>query len=47
MKSIVLVAHDGKKPELLAWVEQHRDFFQGKTLYATGTTGQLISPKLQ
>lgn len=47
MKSIALVAHDGKKPELLAWVKQHRDFFQGKTLYATGTTGQLIAQALQ
>lgn len=46
MKSIALVAHDGKKPELLAWVEQHREFFQDKTLYATGTTGQLISTAL-
>ena len=47
MKSIALVAHDGKKPELLAWVKQHSDFFQGKTLYATGTTGQLIEQALQ
>jgi methylglyoxal synthase len=47
MKSIALVAHDGKKPELLAWVKQHRDFFHGKTLYATGTTGQLIAQALQ
>lgn len=47
MKSIALVAHDGKKPELLAWVKQHSDFFHGKTLYATGTTGQLIEQALQ
>lgn len=47
MKSIALVAHDGKKPELLTWVKQHREFFQGKTLYATGTTGLLIADALQ
>jgi methylglyoxal synthase len=47
MKSIALVAHDGKKPELLAWVKQHREFFLGKTLYATGTTGQLMAAALQ
>ena len=47
MKSIALVAHDGKKPELLTWVKQHSDFFQGKTLYATGTTWQLIEQALQ
>ncbi len=46
MKSIALVAHDGKKPELLAWVKQHRDFFADKMLYATGTTGQLIAEAL-
>ena len=47
MKSIALVAHDGKKPELLTWVKQHSDFFHGKILYATGTTGQLIEQALQ
>ncbi|HAT40869.1 MAG TPA: methylglyoxal synthase [Rheinheimera sp.] len=47
MKSIALVAHDGKKAELLAWVETHAEFFQGKQLYATGTTGKLISERLQ
>lgn len=47
MQSIALVAHDGKKAELLAWVKQHADFFQGKQLYATGTTGKLLSAQLQ
>lgn len=47
MKSIALVAHDGKKAELLHWVQQHAVFFQDKTLYATGTTGRLISAALQ
>lgn len=46
MKSIALVAHDGKKADLLRWVETHAQFFQGKTLYATGTTGKLISERL-
>ncbi len=47
MKSIALVAHDGKKAELLAWVERHAAFFHDKQLYATGTTGKLISERLQ
>ncbi len=47
MKSIALVAHDGKKAELLAWVRQHEAFFQHKTLYATGTTGRLLEDVLQ
>ena len=47
MKSIALVAHDGKKAELLAWVQHHAAFFQEKQLYATGTTGKLIAESLQ
>lgn len=47
MKSIALVAHDGKKAEMLAWVRQHAEFFQQKTLYATGTTGRLLAEALQ
>ena len=47
MKSIALVAHDGKKAELLAWVQQHAEFFKEKQLFATGTTGRLISEALQ
>ena len=46
MKTIALVAHDGKKPELLAWVKQHADFFEDKQLVATGTTGRLLSEAL-
>lgn len=46
MKSIALVAHDGKKAELIQWVERHARFFQDKTLYATGTTGRLLSRAL-
>jgi methylglyoxal synthase len=47
MKSIALVAHDGKKAELLSWVQQHAEFFKDKQLHATGTTGRLISQTLQ
>lgn len=46
MKTIALVAHDGKKAELLAWVKQHADFFQDKQLVATGTTGRLLNEAL-
>ena len=47
MKTIALVAHDGKKPALLQWVQTHRAFFSGKQLVATGTTGKLIAQALQ
>lgn len=46
MKSIALVAHDGKKAELIQWTQRHAAFFQDKTLYATGTTGRLLSGAL-
>jgi methylglyoxal synthase len=46
LKTIALVAHDGKKQELLEWVKIHADFFADKELYATGTTGSLITKQL-
>ena len=36
---IALIAHDGKKPEIVSFVLQNRRLFEGATLYATGTTG--------
>ncbi len=47
MNTVALVAHDGKKAELLQWVKQHADFFQDKQLVATGTTGRLLSEALK
>jgi methylglyoxal synthase len=41
-RTIGLVAHDGRKAELVAWAEAHRAFLEGRTLYATGTTGGRI-----
>lgn len=46
MKTIALVAHDGKKQALLEWVKAHADFFADKELYATGTTGSLLTKQL-
>jgi methylglyoxal synthase len=36
---LALIAHDGKKPEMVAFVLQNREALTGATLYATGTTG--------
>ncbi len=40
---IALVAHDARKRELVAWIGANHHRFVGKALYATGTTGRMIS----
>jgi methylglyoxal synthase len=44
-KHIALVAHDSCKPDLLRWVEENKEKLQGHFLYATGTTGAMLSKK--
>lgn len=39
---IGLVAHDKKKPDMVAWVMAHRDVLKQHDLFATGTTGAAI-----
>ena len=41
-KHIALVAHDHCKQDLINWCKNHRTFLTNHTLYATGTTGNLI-----
>ncbi len=45
-KRIALVAHDAKKPALLAWATEHLAELQRHELYATGTTGRVIGGAL-
>lgn len=42
MKNIALVAHDGRKQEMLEWVKYNIDKLSQHNLFATGTTGRLI-----
>ncbi|GAB2650835.1 methylglyoxal synthase [Vibrio panuliri] len=42
-KHVALVAHDNCKPELLRWVKENKDKLQKHFLYATGTTGNMLS----
>jgi len=41
--NVALVAHDGRKQELLQWVKFNYKMLESYNLYATGTTGKLIS----
>lgn len=42
-KHIALVAHDNCKSELLRWVQENKEKLQQHFLYATGTTGRMLS----
>ena len=40
--NIALVAHDGRKKELMEWVKYNWETLSQHNLYATGTTGKLL-----
>ena len=42
-KRIALVAHDQRKEDLLSWVKYNADVLSKHELYASGTTGRIIS----
>ncbi|HUV86537.1 MAG TPA: methylglyoxal synthase [bacterium] len=42
-KKIALVAHDGRKQDLLEWVKFNVGTLREHELYATGTTGNVIA----
>lgn len=41
-KKIALIAHDGKKAEMVSFILHNKSYLDGSTLYATGTTGAHI-----
>lgn len=43
MRTIALIAHDGKKPDMIAFARRHADRLASFDLVATGTTGGLIA----
>ncbi|MFV0350978.1 MAG: methylglyoxal synthase [Oscillospiraceae bacterium] len=44
-KNIALIAHDGKKPDLLDWCEEHKDILKSHFLCGTGTTARMITDR--
>lgn len=45
-KRIGLIAHDNKKEDMLAWARYNVETLKKHVLYATGTTGELLTKKL-
>lgn len=44
-KRIALIAHDGRKKDLLDWVEKNKHVLEKHELCGTGTTGGLIAER--
>lgn len=44
-KHIALVAHDGKKKEIVDWCDRNKDILKNHFLCGTGTTARLIAEK--
>lgn len=44
-KSIALIAHDGKKQELIQWCKEHEEILRKHFLCGTGTTARMITDK--
>lgn len=42
-KNIALIAHDGKKQELINWCKEHHNILNKHFLIGTGTTARLIT----
>ena len=42
-KNIALIAHDGKKKELIDWCEKHKEILSRHFLCGTGTTARMVA----
>ena len=42
-KNIALIAHDGKKGELIQWCKDNEEILRGHFLCGTGTTARMIT----
>lgn len=43
MIRVAIISHDKLKPKLVKFVKDNIDWFQNKVIFATGTTGKLVS----
>jgi len=46
IKNIALIAHDNRKIDMLDWASWNREILARHNLYATGTTGTLLTREL-
>ena len=44
-KSIALIAHDGKKEDLIRWCDEHKEILSRHFLCGTGTTARMITDR--
>lgn len=44
-KNIALIAHDGKKAEIIAWCDENKEILKNHFLCGTGTTARMITDK--
>ena len=44
-KNIALIAHDGKKHDLIEWCKKHKDILSHHFLCGTGTTARMLADK--
>jgi len=44
-KNIALIAHDGKKPELMRWCEDNKEILKQHILCGTGTTAKMVTDR--
>ncbi|TYR32181.1 methylglyoxal synthase [Sphingobacterium phlebotomi] len=42
-KTIALIAHDGKKADMVGFVKDHIEFLRNANIVATGTTGSYVA----
>lgn len=45
-KTVALIAHDGKKDDMIAFAKEHKDVLSRYDLIATGTTGRLLQEEV-